>query len=37
VRLVAAHQTGVIVTLWVLIALGLLIAIPAAIVNGFFD
>jgi len=37
VRTLAAHQTGVIVAFWTLITLGLAIAIPAAIQDGFFD
>ena len=37
VRALATHQTGVIVGFWLLITLGLAIAIPAAIHDGFFD
>jgi hypothetical protein len=37
VRLVAAHETRIVLVLWLLIGLGLAIAIPAAIQDGFFD
>jgi len=37
VRLAVAHQTRIIVALWILIGLGLLIAIPAAIKDDFFN
>jgi hypothetical protein len=37
VRHVAAHETRIVIMLWVLIGLGLAIAIPAAIHDGFFD
>jgi hypothetical protein len=36
VRAVAKHQTGVVIVFWILISLGLAIAIPAAIHDGFF-
>jgi len=37
VRALAVRQTKIIVAFWVLISLGLAIAIPAAIHDGFFD
>jgi hypothetical protein len=37
VRLAAAHESRIVVVLWLLIGLGLAIAIPAAIRDGFFD
>jgi hypothetical protein len=37
VRLVAAHEARIVIGLWVLIGLGLAVAIPAAIQDGFFD
>jgi hypothetical protein len=37
VRAVTKHQTRVVIAFWVLISLGLAIAIPAAIQDGFFD
>ena len=37
VRAAIARQTHIIIALWVLITAGLLIAIPAAIHDGFFD
>lgn len=37
VRAAVAHQARIIVAFWILITLGLAIAIPAAIHDGFFD
>jgi len=37
VRALAAHQGRLVIAFWVLITLGLAVAIPAAIYNGFFD
>jgi hypothetical protein len=37
VRHVAAHETRIVIVFWLLIGLGLAIAIPAAIQDGFFD
>jgi hypothetical protein len=37
VRAAMAHETGIIIAFWILITLGLAIAIPAAIKDGFFD
>jgi hypothetical protein len=36
VRAVAAHQTGIVIGFWLFLCLGLAIAIPAAIQDGFF-
>jgi hypothetical protein len=36
IRAVAAHQTGVVIGAWLFISLGLAIAIPAALRDGFF-
>jgi hypothetical protein len=36
IRTVAAHQTGIVVGIWLFCSLGLAIAIPAAIQDGFF-
>jgi hypothetical protein len=37
VRFAAAHETWIVIVLWLLIGLGLVIAIPAAIRDGFLD
>jgi hypothetical protein len=37
VRLVAAHETRIVIGFWLFLGLGLAIAIPAAIRDGFFD
>jgi hypothetical protein len=37
VRYVAAHETWIVIGLWLLIGLGLAIAIPAGIRDGFLD
>jgi len=37
IRVLAAHQTGIVIGFWLFLALGLAIAIPAAIADGFFD
>ncbi len=36
IRAVAAHQTGIVVGFWLFCLLGLAIAVPAAIHDGFF-
>ena len=37
VRIVAAHQTAIVIGFWLFLLLGLAIAIPAAIKDGAFD
>lgn len=37
IRAIAAHQAGVVIGVWLFLALGLAIAVPAAIHDGFFD
>jgi hypothetical protein len=37
VRAVIAYETRIIIVFWLLITAGLAIAIPAAIMDGFFD
>ncbi len=37
IRAIAAHQAGVVIGVWLFLALGLAIALPAAIRDGFFD
>jgi hypothetical protein len=36
IKALAAHQTGIVIGAWLFISLGLLIAIPAAVEDGFF-
>ncbi len=37
IRAIAAHRTGVVIGVWLFLAFGLAIALPAAIRDGFFD
>ncbi|HZL40489.1 MAG TPA: hypothetical protein VFC45_09445 [Pseudolabrys sp.] len=37
VRIVAAHQTAIVIGFWLFLLLGLAIAVPAAIRDGVFD
>ncbi len=37
VRAIAAHETRVVIGFWLFLALGLAIALPAAVHDGFFD
>jgi uncharacterized membrane protein len=37
IQAIAAHQAGVVIGVWLFLALGLAIALPAAIHDGFFE